>query len=109
MVENYDNYAASVEGNAEVVMKKEPFARAWADKHFRVHWIEQKKTHDFYCRDYENNYFGYVFKDVIEDTSPRDEKGNLVCVRWTYYTFLEFAFCSLLIEPMPVPGSDPWN
>jgi hypothetical protein len=92
----------------------EPFVSALKRRKYEIVWMEQKKSHTFYCSDYRasSEYdvppgaggIGvmtgeWLFTDVIMDTSKRDAEGRATLVRMTYHPQISLVNIPFMVLP----------
>lgn len=123
MKEPIQNTSAEIK-TTQITEKDEPFVSALKERKYEIVWMEQKKSHTFYCSDFragsrqckimmdvstpkESVASGYytspagewIFYDVIMDTSKRDAEGRATLVRMTYHPQISLVNIPFMVLP----------
>lgn len=97
------NESIEVQGKIGDVELAEPFVSAIKAKKYEILWMEQKKTHSFYCVSYYSHGISreWSFEDVLMDTSRRDAQGKVTDVLLTYHPSISLVNIPFMVLPAP--------
>lgn len=111
MKEPIQNTSAEIE-NKSIKEIKEPFITALKNRRYEILFFTERKTHAFYCSDYDLKEFienatcftgkpsgEWMFTDVIMDTSKRDPEGHPTLIRMTYHPQISLVNVPFMVLP----------
>jgi hypothetical protein len=110
MREPIQNTSAEIKGRKSDHLEEgdEPFVSALRERKYEIVWMQQMKSHTFFCSDYDTDTntpvhkFSageWLFNDVIMDTSKFDPQGKPTLIRMTYHPQLSLVNVPFMVLP----------